>query len=327
MSAVLLVADASDAHARRLSDALARSGVAAACLSPSDFPTRVTVSLRPNRAGWETITGPFGRLDLADVTAAFLRPSGQPAPGPWSSDDALGAWTRTESRLALESLEASLRGRWMPASPGGARGASLKTVQLAAAAECGLDTPRTLVTNDPEAVVAFYEETAGCLVSKTLQARRADVEGVARFAFTHEVRRRDLTNLVALRNGPVLLQERIAKRCEIRATVVGDAVLAGEVDSQAVPSTRDDWRRLADPPLRWSPHELPAAVREGLLRLHQRLGISFSGTDLILTPEGSYVFLEANPLGDWLFLEERTGLPVTETVVDRLIAGAPGAAA
>ena len=38
-----------------------------------------------------------------------------------------------------------------------------------------------------------------------------------------------------------------------------------------------------------------------------------------LTPEGEYVFLEINPVGQWLFIEERTGQPITAALVDCLL--------
>jgi glutathione synthase/RimK-type ligase-like ATP-grasp enzyme len=182
------------------------------------------------------------------------------------------------------------------------------------AAACGLATPRSLVTNDPDAFASFFREHDGQIISKTLQARRADVEGELRFAFTHAVRRRDGTNLLALRNGPVLLQERVEKRSEIRATLVDGEVFAGEVESQDRAATRVDWRRATTPPLRWRRHTLPADVVAALIALHARLGLCFGCVDLVLTPKGEYVFLETNPLGDWLFIEDRLDLPITEAV-------------
>lgn len=39
-----------------------------------------------------------------------------------------------------------------------------------------------------------------------------------------------------------------------------------------------------------------------------------------LTPEGDYVFLEVNPSGQWLFMEDRTGQAITKACVARLSA-------
>jgi hypothetical protein len=51
-----------------------------------------------------------------------------------------------------------------------------------------------------------------------------------------------------------------------------------------------------------------------------RLGLVYGAIDMRLTPDGRYVFLEVNPSGLWLFVEEPTGLPITDAVVDWFVA-------
>jgi len=50
-----------------------------------------------------------------------------------------------------------------------------------------------------------------------------------------------------------------------------------------------------------------------------RLELIYGAIDMRLTPEGQFVFLEINPSGQWSFLEERAGLPMTETFAQLLI--------
>jgi hypothetical protein len=38
-----------------------------------------------------------------------------------------------------------------------------------------------------------------------------------------------------------------------------------------------------------------------------------------LTPSGEFVFLEINPAGQWLFIEDRTGQPITQAVARLLM--------
>ena len=58
------------------------------------------------------------------------------------------------------------------------------------------------------------------------------------------------------------------------------------------------------------PFSLPEQVEASLLRLMDRFGINFASLDMILTPEGEFVFLELNPNGAWLWLEFELGLPL-----------------
>jgi glutathione synthase/RimK-type ligase-like ATP-grasp enzyme len=114
----------------------------------------------------------------------------------------------------------------------------------------------------------------------------------------------------------------VEKRVELRVTVVGTKVFAAEIDSQATNHTRFDWRRydLGNTPHR--AHPLPDDVAERCLALTQRLGLSYGAIDLIVTPDGRYVFIEINPNGQYSWIEHCTGLPITDALCDLLMAGA-----
>jgi len=42
---------------------------------------------------------------------------------------------------------------------------------------------------------------------------------------------------------------------------------------------------------------------------------------MAVTPDGEYVFFEINASGQFQWIEYATGLPITEALVDQLIAG------
>ena len=54
------------------------------------------------------------------------------------------------------------------------------------------------------------------------------------------------------------------------------------------------------------------------------LGIVFGCFDLIVTPEGEHVFLEVNQMGQWLFIEMMTGLPMVDIISHFLLSGTEG---
>lgn len=57
------------------------------------------------------------------------------------------------------------------------------------------------------------------------------------------------------------------------------------------------------------------------LALVKNLGLVFGCIDMIVTPEGKYVFLEINPNGQWMWIEELSELPIAESIVSMLIKG------
>jgi glutathione synthase/RimK-type ligase-like ATP-grasp enzyme len=70
---------------------------------------------------------------------------------------------------------------------------------------------------------------------------------------------------------------------------------------------------------RITPVQLPEEVRDRLTDLMRRLGLVYGAIDMRRTPDGRYVFLEINPAGQWLFIEERTGQTISAALA-RLLA-------
>ena len=94
------------------------------------------------------------------------------------------------------------------------------------------------------------------------------------------------------------------KRTELRVTVIGDELFAAEILSQEHAETVVDWRRF-DVPVTWRRAELPDSVAAQCLALTRGYGLNFGAVDLVSTPDGRYVFLEINPNGQFLFVQER----------------------
>jgi glutathione synthase/RimK-type ligase-like ATP-grasp enzyme len=67
--------------------------------------------------------------------------------------------------------------------------------------------------------------------------------------------------------------------------------------------------------------ELPVDVASACISVTRDLGLRFAAIDLIEDPDGRFWFLEANPNGQWAWIEQRTGAPVSAAIVDALCAG------
>jgi glutathione synthase/RimK-type ligase-like ATP-grasp enzyme len=60
-------------------------------------------------------------------------------------------------------------------------------------------------------------------------------------------------------------------------------------------------------------------VKADLLKIMRALGLVYGAIDMRLTPDGRYVFIEVNPAGQWLFIEERTGQKITDALAAKLM--------
>lgn len=262
------------------------------------------------------LRGPESHLHLSEVTAAYYR-----RPGGLETDDAdpVAAYVAAEWPAILRSLWNALEGRWLN-SPFAILRAEDKPRQLAVALGAGLRVPGTLVTNDIEAARVFLAD--GPMVAKPLRHALVDVGKVGSVLFTSRVARIDEEDAAAFRRAPMILQREIAKRCDVRVLVVDRDVFATRIMSQRHDETQVDWRRGVRTDLAHEPCELPRDVADACVAVTQALGLRFSAIDLVEATDGDLWFLEANPNGQWAWIEQRTGAPVSAAIVAALCSSA-----
>jgi glutathione synthase/RimK-type ligase-like ATP-grasp enzyme len=134
---------------------------------------------------------------------------------------------------------------------------------------------------------------------------------------TRVLRQAELALLDSVRLAPVIFQEFVPALCDLRVTALGDRLFATAI-TPPPGAYAADYRMDLDG-ARFAPTDLPAATEGALRALMRELGLLFGAIDLRLTPEGRYVFLEINPAGEWRFIEERSGQPLTAAMGDLLI--------
>jgi glutathione synthase/RimK-type ligase-like ATP-grasp enzyme len=175
--------------------------------------------------------------------------------------------------------------------------AELKLVQLQAAFEARLPFPNTIVTNDRREAQNFASRFAH-VIAKPIRYGLVATQPKPRMAWTTEV---SVAELGALVGPPVILQERIAAKRHLRVVTVGQQTFASAVDTNDC-----DWRMTVENHERFyrvPHHDFPSLF--GMAQTMARsLGLGVSAQDWVIHAERGPLFLEANPVGQWLFLEE-----------------------
>lgn len=317
---VLVLTAPGDLHAQRVCAMLADRDVRVTVFDPADLPARARLTARCDEQGRFTHVLHRGeeQVDLAGVTAVWVR-----KPGAVGSDPALsgpvGALAAAELARLADDVWAGIDRPTLPGTRDTLRVAGQKLAQLRLAGMLGFELPPTLVTTDPDALLDFWDEHEGAVISKPLERpwlREDDGGALARKA--EPVTVHDVTAAASAVLCPVIVQRYVPKDVELRVTVVGDRVFAAEIHSQQSNHTRLDWRCYDGATTRHAVHDLPGPVRERCLRLVSELGLRYGAIDLVLTPDRRYVFLEINPNGQWLWIEDATGLPISAAVADEL---------
>jgi glutathione synthase/RimK-type ligase-like ATP-grasp enzyme len=223
------------------------------------------------------------------LTAEFALPSAEALAGLWHALDAF--WVNDPARDHV---------------------AHRKVLQLRRAQECGLTLPDTLITNDPARARMFVDGHG-----------YRDVVYKAFSALEHEwretrlLRHEELGLLDYVRYAPVIFQEYVEAVYDLRVTIVGDSVFPAAIHSQETSYPVDFRMDMTNATIR--PVDLPADVEARLKDYMRALGLQYGAIDMRLRPDGTYVFLEINPAGQWLFVEQVTEQPIAATLARLLV--------
>lgn len=323
---ILIVSRPDDDHVAVVESELRRRGAPLTLLDLADLPMRAQLSVeyQQGEAPRPILRIGDSDLDLRKVTAVWSRHPQSPLPDVEITHEALRHYITQETADAWAGTSALLNCLWLPGRHWSEVRAGYKALQLQVAVDLGFDIPSTLITNSTRDFLDFYRQHNGSVITKTVHNRLlpcSNDEGYEAYALTEVVANQDLVGVEAIRHCPVTVQPNVEKRVELRITVVGENAFAVEIDSQRTNHMRRDWRRADPHHGRFAIHELPSEVAGRCVELAKRLDLRFGVLDVILTPDGRYVFLEINPNGEWLLMERTTDLPISAAICDLLMSG------
>jgi len=258
------------------------------------------------------------RVRIEEVNIGwFLRPR-QPIPSQVSSEIE-AKFATSESCAALDALYAVVPWRWINSKRVIRFIENNKAYQQLIAVQSGLAIPKTLVSNDPLSVQTYARQENGLLLKTFSYTDIGTKEGV--FFYSNIFSEEEIANAPkAIQECPIFAQEYIQKKCEYRVMVIGNRILACRIDSQSSDKTKIDWRHYDFEKVAHDACELPKNVQSALLRFMSHIELKYAAIDIIETPAGEFIFLEANPSGQWGWIAHYAGLPIPEAVVEMLIA-------
>lgn len=310
---ILVVSSPGDVHAAAVLGHLAALNAPAILLDTSDFPTRSRIELRYGGGADLRLTLGDGRpLALGECRAIWWR-----RPQLARIDQAL--FRDSHRSFALNECHEALAGMWNALDafwvnpPPRDEVAARKAFQLRIAEDVGLTIPRTLITNDPGQARRFIDAVAPArVICKAFSATRQE------WRETRILGEAELAALDNVKYAPVIFQEYIPAGVDLRITVIGDRIFPAAIHSQETSYPADFRIDIARAKIEAT--SLPGEVEGGLRRLMAQLGLVYGAIDMRVTPEGHHVFLEINPAGQFLFIEERTQQPIARALAEILAA-------
>lgn len=322
---MLLVTHSKDSATTSLVEAaLAAQGARSVVLHTDQYPTEVRISSWQSGREFEsTLTLGDQVFPLNQLRAAWYRRMHAAHQLPPEMPPSFRHAAAEESKRTLVGLLATLPCFILDPFQT-VRRAACKQHQLAMARHVGLKTPRTLITNDPQAAKAFVDSCANGAIAKMQSAVGIPMNNGLNAVPTTRIRPEHHHSLSSLVNCPMMFQTRIEKQLELRVAVVGRRTFTAAIDSNILPDGTDDWRRDAYHALKlWKPFRLPKEIDRKIHRLMDHYGLNYGGIDIIVTPENEYYFLEINPGGEFHWLDQCTGLPIGKSLAEVLLGSAP----
>lgn len=176
-----------------------------------------------------------------------------------------------------------------------------KLLQLKAATEAGFKIPETLATNSPYKLRQFMAEMgARRVIYKPFRGYNWTYPDKRRTTYTKIFTLADLPSDQLLAACPGIYQEYTEKYVELRITVMGHHCSAVALHCD----DKEDWRVASEKrQLKASEFTLPESIKAQCLETMRRLKLVFGCMDVIIDPQGEYVFLEVNEMGQFLWAE------------------------
>lgn len=251
-------------------------------------------------------------LDL-DITSVFVQhpriyPKINMGEDDIDRDLAISSWKNVVNWLEDELNHV----KWVN-SPSNSRKSNSTILQLKISEKYGLKTPKTCFTNDLYELKKFFENDKVIVKSGSIPNVLPDQHRI----LSHIINIYDIDQ-ENLKTSPCLFQEYIPKIYELRVHVIGNVVLCCQIQSQENKTTEVDWRNYA---ISKTPHyaiELNKTIENACIHIVKELNLEFGIIDLIVTPNDEIIFLECNSQGSWIWIEQLTGLNITNTLINHL---------
>jgi glutathione synthase/RimK-type ligase-like ATP-grasp enzyme len=190
-------------------------------------------------------------------------------------------------------------------------------LQLNIAKEVGFNIPNTLITNNSESIKRFLQSNLNKrAVVKLIHHHRIDIGDSIYNFFCKEVDKKVLKKLSYVNVTPILIQSKVPILAEIRITIVGDKIFATQLKSKG--DTYSDIHSIDEHNLLIKDLDLDKLISNKCMMIMEKLGLIISSIDLAVDIHNNVYFFEINPVGDWYWMENKTGSPITQTVCDLL---------
>lgn len=191
-----------------------------------------------------------------------------------------------------------------------------KTVSLLKAREVGLNIPSTFLSNNLIEIQTKFKMNNS--IVKPLSEPIFIYGKTSTYAmYTKPLKIKKNNKDVHI--FPSQIQELIKKTVELRIFYLNGICYSAAIFSQKDKKTKSDFRNYNDEiPNKIVPYKIPEEINHKIGLFMSQMGLNTGSLDFILTPEGKYVFLEVNPVGQYEMISAPCNYYIDEIICNHL---------
>ncbi|MEK4698516.1 MvdC/MvdD family ATP grasp protein [Solibacillus sp. FSL R7-0668] len=195
-----------------------------------------------------------------------------------------------------------------------------KYLQMEIAEHVGFNLPPILISNEKNELLSFVEKHETVVFKMMAQDFYQSDKGIYEGLYVNIINSMDIIEKFnTVGENPIVLQKYIPKSFEVRYTVVGCEHFVCKIDSQKSNKANVDWRRYDIPNTPHIPINPPKEIKDKVNQLLSIFDLNYGALDFIVTPNNEWYFLEINCFGQWLWIEDLTGLEISKEISKWLI--------
>jgi len=314
MSCILIIGDKEDSHIQRICCILEEKNQTPVVLNPfKGTENSITYTYNPLRI---VINTEGKSVEASEIKSVWWRLKPNLISIPETHEEFERAkFIQREWNLTLEPLKYFLKECfWINRREADSLTRN-KPFQLEIAQKNGFIIPNSIISNNSSDVITKANEFKKA-VYKPLSYFIIPPDRVLYSSIMplHEVGEKAAN----IEQAPCIFQEYIDKDFELRITIVGEKIFPIKIKSQKNKEAKFDWRK-DQINIEYEEFELPQEIEKKLLKVHKDFNIFYGAYDFIVDPNGDYHFLEVNPAGQWLWIEEKLNLNISESIAEALV--------
>ena len=314
---ILMLTHSKDIDSTILGIYLTKSDIPYVRLNQEDFANYVTIKLEPCNSIYSfEIRLNNDKLLLDNIPLVFARDFSLDNFS-FSLDNFVNTFIVQQWKNFLLSMVNNLSCPWINTIESTNR-ADDRYLVLKRARQLDFVVPNTIITNDPEEVRKFFFDQQGQIISKVLHHHDVNSRRNTFSIYSRKVTLKDLDLLGKLEPSPCIFQQMIARKKEIRVTIIGHDVFATELVLPNGVTDVDDIHRYGVRNMKKHAITLSNDFEKKCIDIIKSLDLTYGTIDIIEGLDDQYYFLEINSIGDWYWIEKETNQPITKAIVDSI---------